>query len=258
MNTNFMPRLQRTWVAVGVTAGASTYSMVSGKSKEKKAKAGLAALKRPEFEVSPEYFDNKNQAAQLAQGGMTQASKDFYTNETERNLGSALSSGLYSGGSANDISKILEAHDNSLAKISSEDSAEHIKNIGLYMNANKDLAGQKSIAFGVNKLQPYKDSVKGFNEAINAGETQFNNGLSGLANAGVSAVTAGMNKDVLDGLKGSNSPKVQASDVHWSTGGASSAPAAITHSGVNMSANNGVADSPDGMMDADYWKSFMQ
>ena len=82
------------WVAAGVASAGLTLSAVkwiSGNSKEKKAKKAREALKSPFYDIQDEYYQNKNTAAQLAGGGLPDATKDYYTTQSEKGLSAAVS-----------------------------------------------------------------------------------------------------------------------------------------------------------------------
>lgn len=161
------------WVAAGVASAGLTLSAVkwiSGNSKEKKAKKAREALKSPFYDIQDEYYQNKNTAAQLAGGGLPDATKDYYTTQSEKGLSAGIQGILQGGGNPNDISKLYQTYDDSLSKISAADAEAHLNNIKYYMGVNKDLAGQKTIQWALNKKQPYENLVRELTAAQKAGE----------------------------------------------------------------------------------------
>lgn len=161
------------WVAAGVASAGLTLSAVkwiSGNSKEKKAKKARAALKAPLYEVQNEYQQNVNAANSMAQGGLPAATKDYYTNESQRGLSAGIKGVLGSGGNPNDIQGLLSTYDNGLSKIGAADAQAHLENIKYYMGVNKDLASQKTIQWAINKQQPYLNTLKELSAAQAAGE----------------------------------------------------------------------------------------
>lgn len=186
------------WIAAGVASAGLTLAAVkwvSGNSKEKKAKRELANLKAPFYDIQNEYFENKNQAAQLAQGGLPAATKDLYTNQTEKGLTAGIKAITGSGGNPNDVSKILQTFDDSTSKISAMDAETHINNIKYYHAVNKDLAGQKTIQWAINKQQPYLNTLKQLNAAMKAGEATkneaYSDALSSISSFGTSMAGSG-------------------------------------------------------------------
>lgn len=154
--------------SAGTTLGIVKYFI--GNSKEKKARRALEKLKAPIYKIQDEYLQNKNMAAEAAQGGLPQATKDYYTQESQRGLSSGIKGILGSGGNPNDIQKIFSTYDDGLAKIGVADAAAHLDNIKYYMGVNKDLAGQKTTQWAINDYQPYLNKVKQLNAAQKAGE----------------------------------------------------------------------------------------
>lgn len=181
------------WVATGVTVATAGIKYFSGKSKEKKAKADKASLATPFYDIQKEYYQNRNMAQEGAQGGMPAATKDYYTNESQKGLSAGISGILQGGGNPNDIAKIFETYDNGIAKVSSLDAQEHFDNIKTLMTANKDLAGQENTQFAINKLKPYENTLKQLNAAQAAGEATKWEGISDLTNAGISYAQSKMN-----------------------------------------------------------------
>ncbi len=181
MRTNFLPIMQYSWVAAGVASAGLTLAavkLVSGNNKEKKAKRAREALKAPFYQIQDEYYQNANTAASLAQGGLPSATKDYYTNQSERGLSAGIKGILGSGGNPNDISKIFQTYEDSIGKISAVDAETHLNNIKYYMGVNKDLAGQKTIQWAINKQQPYLNTLKELSAAQKAGEAQKNEAYS--------------------------------------------------------------------------------
>lgn len=186
------------WVAAGVASAGLTLAAVkwvSGNSKEKKAKRELANLKAPFYEIQDEYYQNKNKAAELAQAGLPAATKDFYANQSEKGLTAGIKAITGSGGNPNDVSKIFQTYEDSTAKISAIDAETHINNIKYYMGVNKDLAGQKTIQWAINKQQPYLNTLKQLNAAMKAGEATkneaYSDAMSSISSFGTSMAGSG-------------------------------------------------------------------
>lgn len=190
------------WVAAGVT-GASLISSgikyIGGNKKEKEAKAGLANLKAPFYDIQNEYYQNVNKAAEMAQGGLPAATKDYYTNQSEKGLSAGIKAITGGGGNPNDVSKIFQTYTDSIGKISSADAATHIDNIKYYQSVNKDLAGQKNIQWAINKQQPYLNTLKQLNAALKAGEATKNEAFSDALSSITSFGTSMLGKQSMSG-----------------------------------------------------------
>lgn len=186
------------WVAAGVASAGLTLAAVKwvgGNSKEKKAKKAREKLAQPFYNIQDEYYQNANIAGGLAQGGLPAATKDYYTNQSEKGLSAGVQGILASGGNPNDISKIFQTYDDSIGKISAVDAEQHINNIKYYMGVNKDLAGQKTIQWAINKQQPYLNTLKELSAAQKAGEATKNeaygDALSAISSFGTSQAGGG-------------------------------------------------------------------
>lgn len=160
-----------------------------GSKAKRKKEEELSKLKRPFYKIQDEYYQNKNLTGINAETGLPTATKDYYTTEAQRGLGAGINAIEVAGGDPNNISKLYDTYERGISKVASEDADAHVKNLQYFMTANKDLAGQKNIAFGVNELQPYEQKVKQLTEDIKAEEQNKWNGintalgsLSGLGN----------------------------------------------------------------------------
>lgn len=181
------------WVAAGVASAGLTLSAVkwvSGNNKEKKAKRERANIKAPFYDIQNEYYQNVNQANQLAQGGLPAATKDYYTEKSQQGLTAGIKGVLSGGGNPNDISTLLKTYDDGIAKIGAIDAETHINNIKYYRDVNKDLAGQKTIQWSINKQQPYLSTLKELSAAQKAGEATkweaANDAMSSISSFGTS------------------------------------------------------------------------
>lgn len=161
------------WSSAASSSANTTLGIVKyfiGNSKEKKARKALEKLKQPMYDIQDEYYQNANAANALAQGGLPTATKDYFTTQSEKGLGAGIQGILAGGGSPNDVSKIFQTYEDSIAKVSAADAQNHIENIRYWMGVNKDLAGQKTTQWALNKYQPYLNNLRQLNDAQKAGE----------------------------------------------------------------------------------------
>jgi hypothetical protein len=172
------------------------YQFFHSLSDEKKSKAELERLQRPFYDIQNEFYQNRNMAAQQAQGGLTSTAKDYYTSQTERGLGSGVQAILGVGGDAGDISKLFDRFSQSTFNVAAADSEAQAKNIQYFMDTNKDLAGQKITQWSLNELQPYEDKLAQLTERIKADEQNkfggVNTAIGSLTAAGTSLSNAGL------------------------------------------------------------------
>jgi hypothetical protein len=122
-------------------------------------------------------------------------SKDYYTEKSQQGLSAGITAINAGGGNPNDIAKILSAYDDGIGKIAVADAETHLNNIRYYMNVNKDLAGQKTIQWAVNKREPYMNTLKELSAAQKAGEATKNeaygDAMSSLSSFGTSMAGSG-------------------------------------------------------------------
>lgn len=179
------------WVAVGVagvglvTSGVKAIS--AGKA-EKKAKQEADATHRPFFKVQDEYYQNKNIAEEQAGGGIPQGTKDYLDTERKRGLSSSLEA-LQSGGVDPSVfGRLLSGYNESLGQEAGADSQQHVQNIQYFMQANKDIAGQKTTGFGLNELQPFENKLKEITERRAAAQQNEMNAIDeGIGSIGSAA-----------------------------------------------------------------------
>lgn len=184
-------------IAAGITGGIKA---ISAGSQLKKDKAELARLTPAFYKVQNEYYDNYNQASELAQSGLTSSAKDFYSDMASRGLGSAIGGLNQAGGSPNDIAMLFDSYNNSIRNLGVADSEEKIKNIKYFQTVGKDLAGQKTTQWAINEYQPYQNKLKELTQRIAADKKNIWGGIDQVIGAGQSAVTAGQNQQLLNSL----------------------------------------------------------
>jgi hypothetical protein len=214
-------------VAGGLVIGSAALSGVKSvadflgaNAQEKRDKAELARLTPAFYEIQDEYFQNNASAAQSAQSGFTQESKDFFTDNVSRGLGTGISGVLSAGGNVNDINKLFQSYSDAFRGFSAEDSEKQINNIRYYHQTNKDLAGQKTIQWGVNEYQPYQAKLKELTQRIEADKINRNNALNGVINSIGAVGTAISNDDLIsklfgDGKGGVKDPDVVSGDYNY-------------------------------------------
>lgn len=189
--------------ALGVASGIG--QTVSGIINQKKDKAELARLAPAFYKIQDEYQRNENQAAEMAGGGLTQGSKDFYGDMAGRGLSSGISGMLAGGGDPNNIARLFDSYNTSARKLATDDSEAHINNIKYFQQVGKDLAGQKTQQWAVNEYQPYQNKLKELTQKIAANKQNIWNGIQGAIGGAQAGVTSMQNDKLLGNLfKGLN------------------------------------------------------
>lgn len=195
MRIDFLPRFQHTLAVIGAGVGIASagYGIYKGIKSDKERKKDLAekeSLQRPVEKVQNEYYQDRNILGQEASGGLTDATKNFAENQIGRGLSGGVRALQSGGGDMNLISKLFDNYSTKTADLANEDSQQHIRNIQYYTQANKDLAGQKTIQYGVNELQPYENKLKELSGRIVADKQNAENGYQQGIGSLASSITS--------------------------------------------------------------------
>ena len=177
-------------------------SLFGGKSEEEKAREELSRLKTPFYKIQDEYIQNRNIAGSMASSGLPDSTKNYYTTEAQRGLGSSLNAVMTAGGNPNDVNRLLDVYNNSINKVAAEDAQEKIKNIQNFMNVNREVAGQKTMQWSLNEYTPYQRKLKEITERIGAAKQNQNNAFNNIIGSVSAAGTALSNNDLMSRLFG--------------------------------------------------------
>ena len=178
-------------IVAGVGVGTSVYKGIKAGQANKKAKAEANSLRRPFERVQDEYFQNRNISEEEATGGLSVDEKGFLQQQRDRGLGASAESLERSGGSPNDFARLNGIFDDSLKSEAALDAQQHLQNINFFTQANKDVAGQKTIQWGVNEYQPFESKLKELQDRRIAAQTNMNNAIDeGIGSA--SAIGTGL------------------------------------------------------------------
>lgn len=175
----------------------------------KKDKAELARLKTPFYKIQDEYYQNQNQATELAQGGYTQAAKDLFTDTAGRGLSTSISGVLQAGGDPNDIAKVFAGYNDAVRNFAAEDAEKQIANIRYLHGVNKDMAGQKTTQWGINEYEPYRNKLKELTERIAADKTNIWNSVQGAIGSAQAGITAASNAELMNSFAGKNNAQAK-------------------------------------------------
>lgn len=238
------------WVAAGVASAALTLAAAkwfSGNRKEKRAKKERERLATPFYKVQDEYYKNQNLAEGVAQGGLAQPTKDYYSNQAEKGMSVGVTGILAGGGNPNDVSKLYETYDNGVEKIASADAAAHLDNIKYYMGVNKDMAAQKNIQWGLNVKQPNDNLRRELSAAQKAGEAMkweaASDAMSAVSSFGTSVSgSGGFGKN--GGFGNGSGAKKAGSDSSAGAGGGYGYKLSDSSDYTKMFSNKSVAPTP--------------
>lgn len=185
-----------TAAAAIVGAGLGIYKAIKSGKEKRQAKAASARLQQPIYQVQNEYLQNKNLALANAGQGYTSGAKDYLTSEAERGLGTGISAISSSGGSANDYAKLYSGFLRSVDSTAANDSQLQLGNIQRLMDANKEVAGQRTIGWSLNQDRPYQTKRKEYRQDQQIADANMWEGLTSTAGAlsayGTSRLNANM------------------------------------------------------------------
>jgi hypothetical protein len=186
----------------GPVLGAATnlFSMFSEARKEQQARRELDRLRQPFYKIQDEYFANQNLAESAAQQGMPTASMDYLTTETQRGLDAGITATQQGGGNVNNIANLMDVYNQSINKVAAQDATMQLSNIQKVMDANKDLAAQKNIQWGVNEFQPYQNKLKEITQRRGAAELNQQNFLQGAIGSVSALGTAVSGQELINSL----------------------------------------------------------
>lgn len=182
--------------AAGAIKGTVDY--FKERAVQKKAEEELSRLKQPFYKIQDEYTQNRNISANNI--GLPEETKNYYTTEAQRGVGAGISAINQGGGSPNDLSGLFSAYDNSLNKVAANDAASRVQGIQNFMQANKELAGQKTMKWSLDEYQPWQRKLKEITERIAASKVNQNNALNTAIGVTSSAGTALSNNDLMNQL----------------------------------------------------------
>lgn len=174
----------------------NTVQLFKSMADEKRDKAALSRLEKPFYQVQNEYYQNRNLAGGEAQGGIPAGVQDYYTQESQRGLGAGVSGTLQAGGGVNDIAKLFDIYDKGIDRTYAMSADQHSKNIQYFKDANKDLAGQLTTQWAINKYQPYQNKLKQLTGNIATDQQNAYAGAAGIVGS-TSALGTGMENNKL-------------------------------------------------------------
>lgn len=169
------------------------------KSDEEKAQEELSKLKQPFYKIQDEYYQNKNIAAEMAGEGLPESTKNYFTTEAQRGLGTAIGGTQEAGGvGGNDAARLYDVYLKNINQTAAQDASARIGNIQNYFTAAKDLAGQKTMKWTLDEYQPYQRKLKELTERISAAKQNKNNSINTAIGTLGAAGTAWSNNNLID------------------------------------------------------------
>lgn len=166
-----------------VTAGIGAYHAIKGVVDNNSAKLRAKYNIRPTYNIPEEYYTNRDLAASMAQGGLTDAAKNYYEQNAERGLGSGIGALLATGGGINGIQKLYSGFTQGNQALAAKDSELQNDNIRYLVNQNNTLADQNTQKWVLDKYQPYLDTAKSVAAQKAQAAQELNDGINSIGSA---------------------------------------------------------------------------
>ena len=187
-----------------VGVGTSIYKGIKAGNEKAKNQRELDQLKQPFYKIQNEYNQNRDLAASMAGSGMPDATKNYLTTETQRGLGTGIGATMQAGGNPNDINRLFNTYEDSIDKTAAQDAQMRIGNIQNFMSANKELAGQKTMAWTLNEYRPWENKLKQLTQNIATEKANQNNAINEGLGYVSSYATSQSNSDLMKKLFGNS------------------------------------------------------
>ena len=184
-----------------ISGGLGLAKSIYGAIDSGKAKKELANLKPFDWKIQDEYFQNRNMAGNMATQGLDSASKDFYTTEAQRGLGSTFEAISQGGGNdPNVTSGLMDNYNRGLANLAATDASKRLDNIKYFIGENAKLAGKLDIKQGL-KFQDYQRNLKQLMERRATGQANLWGGIGDVVSSVGAYGTAKQNEDLMKPIK---------------------------------------------------------
>lgn len=232
-------------IGAGIMAAAGAAKAIHGANQAKQGRRMAANNKRPTFDIQQEYFDNQSLAQNMAQRGLSEASMNFYTNNANRGLTTATDTALQLGGGINSVSQAFDQYNQSLAGIAAADAEMRNQNIRYLMEANNQIAGQKTQKWALDKYEPYKDTARTAaamqkigTENIFSGISQVGSSVAAMGSAGNNGGGGGGFGSMFSNAGGAGSADTAITTVRPNATIMSTGPAPVSTGGMFAPQNN--------------------
>lgn len=167
-------------VVAGVGGLGKTITGLFQNSNANKLKNNLV---RPTYNIQDQYYTDQNLAEQQAEGGLSEASKDYYGGQADRGLTAGIAATLAGGGDVNSIGSLYDKYNQGNMAIAAKDSELQNDNIRYLIDRNKDLASEETKAWALNKYEPYKDAAQAATAEKNAAQQNIWGGVGEIGSA---------------------------------------------------------------------------
>lgn len=170
-------------IGAAIVAGAGIAKAISGARQASRGRAIERSNVRPDYDISEEYFENRDIAAEMAQSGLGADALNFYRTGAERGLTSSLSAVLQAGGGPNSVAGLYDAYQQGIGGIAAADAQAETNNIRYFLDRNTDVATQRTMQWTLDEYEPYKDRARLASELQRQGTENVFSGISQVGGA---------------------------------------------------------------------------
>lgn len=168
-------------LAVGV--GTAAYSIISGVSKNSKAKKIARSNKRPAYKIPQGIIDNQRLLEARASRGLSGASINLYNKSSDRQTTSSIDAILKGGGSVSNIGDLYSHVNEGVDRMALIDDEMRARNVQGLVSQNNVLADHQDKEWQVNYWGPYADNAQAAAKLKEQGANDINKGITSLGSA---------------------------------------------------------------------------
>jgi hypothetical protein len=179
------------WIAAGVIGGSAIIKGVEGISQNAKASGIEKQNPYPTEGVQQEYFQNVNQAQQMAQQGIPAAAYNNQLNQINQNQAGALSTLGRSANPGANLASIVRQGDQATNNLNAQDAVARNRNMLQLLQERQQLAQQKDKAWDWNYQQRYLGNLAKSQALRQSANANINGALSDVSSGAVSLAALG-------------------------------------------------------------------
>jgi hypothetical protein len=192
-----------------------------GQSREAKRLDAETSI-RPEYHIPENVTDVLDFTKSRASSGLSDATKQTYTQDAERGASMGIDAILKGGGNVNNIADLYGAYDSGISKMSVIDEQLRSQNVKNMMDANMTYADEKDKEWQLNTFDPWADKKQMAGTLHKQASDNFWKAFGGQVSAEGDLATALMYQNI-PGQQPRKTPGVDitpiAADKGWSISG---------------------------------------
>lgn len=169
-------------VTSGIQTAIGVGQMIKGGIQTHKAKELAKNVVRPGYDISQNEKNNLSYATSDMQG-LSDASKELYSVNNDRQFATGIDAILRGGGSTNNISDIYDTAQDNNANLIALNEEIRQKEAARYMAANDAMDEQLRNKWMVEQWGPYQDEKKMIADLAKQGQQNFSNGINSIGQA---------------------------------------------------------------------------